>query len=69
MASETLQSVLERARTDDHFYQLLQSDPTAALADYPLSQDERLALQRRDRAALVALGLPIEAVEWFAIQH
>ena len=69
MASVTLQSVLERARADGQFYQLLQAAPTEALAEYELSPEERQALQQRDRATLVQLGAPIEWVEWFAVQH
>ncbi len=69
MASEALSAVLERARQDPHFYQLLQSDPARALADYPLSQTERLALLGRDRGALVELGVPVEWAHWFGVQH
>ena len=69
MASAPLQAVLERARADGHFYQLLQSAPSDALAGYDLSQEERLALQQRDRATLVQLGVPLESAEWFAVQH
>ncbi len=69
MASETLERVLRRARDDDHFYQLLQSDPTTALAGYDLSEDERLALIQRDRGALEALGVPANWAHWFGVVH
>ena len=69
MAITTVGAILERARTDGHFFQMLQAEPTKALEGYDLAQEERLALMRRDRAALLGLGLPIETVEWFAILH
>jgi hypothetical protein len=62
-------AVLARAREDGHFYQLLQSDPATALAGEDLTQDERLALQDRDRSALLALGVPVEWADWWGIQH
>lgn len=68
MTQQVLYDVLQRARTDGHFFQMLQAEPTTALADYELSQGERLALQRRDRAELLRLGVPIEWAEWFGIQ-
>jgi hypothetical protein len=68
MATETVNDLLSRARTDGVFYQALQAEPTRALEGYDLTQDERLALMRRDRAALLDLGVPIELVEWFAVQ-
>ena len=69
MSRKVLESILVRARQDGHFYQQLQADPLEALDDYELSQDERLALIRRDRAALEALGIPREWTDWFAVQH
>jgi hypothetical protein len=69
MARETVAAILQRAREDGHFYQLLQSSPTEALADYDLSADERLALIRRDRAALEALGIQRDWADWFGVMH
>ena len=69
MAKETVMAVLERARQDGHFFQLLQASPTEALAGYDLTRDERFALEERDRGALIDLGVPAEWAEWWGIQH
>jgi hypothetical protein len=69
MSRHALEMVLKRAREDGHFYQLLQSDPPAALAEYDLSQDERLALIQRDRGALEQLGVRPEWADWFGTSH
>ena len=69
MSREALEAVLERAQADGHFYQLLQSDPVAALADYELTQDERLALVERDRGVLLQLGVRPDWAEWFGLAH
>ena len=65
--SPTLATVVERARADSHFLQLLHSDPQTALAEYDLSQIERIALIRRDRSALQQLGVPEEFAEQYGI--
>jgi hypothetical protein len=69
MSKQAVMAVLERARADGHFYQLLQADPDTALAGYDLTRDEHLALLERDRTALLALGVPPEWADWWAIQH
>jgi hypothetical protein len=69
MTRQALTTVLERARQDGHFYQLLQAEPTTALGGYDLTQDERLALLERDRGALLALGVSEEWAEWWGVVH
>jgi hypothetical protein len=69
MATNQLMALLARAREDGQFYQRLQSDPVVAPAGADLTQDELLALQERDRGALVALGVPTEWADWWSVQH
>lgn len=67
--SPALQDVLTRARTDPRFRQQLEAEPLQALADYPLSPDERYALIQRDRALLEQLGVADDWADWFGVQH
>ena len=67
MASPDLQRLVERAQTDGHFAQLLQSDTLKALEGFDLPQEERIAVIRRDRTALRQFGLSWEFTEQFGI--
>ena len=69
MSAQTLREILALAREDGHYFQLLQADPTTALAGYDLTPDERYALEQRDRGLLVQLGVPADWADWFGIQH
>jgi hypothetical protein len=55
--STTLRQVIERASTDAAFRAELQRHPNRALAEYPLTADERLGLLRGVAAALAPLGV------------
>jgi len=55
--SSTLRQVIERASTDAAFRAELQRHPDRALAEYPLTADERLGLLRGVVAALAPLGV------------
>ena len=69
MSREVVEWILTRARQAPGYYQQLQANPTEALQGYDLSPDERLALIRRDGAALERLGIPREQTDWFVVQH
>jgi atypical dual specificity phosphatase len=44
MSDELIQAIMERARQDHHFRQLLITDPLAALHDYDLTEEEKQQL-------------------------
>lgn len=50
MSAQDVRAVLRRAQTDDDFYHQLRRDPAAALAGYPLTEEEQGALVRQDRS-------------------
>ncbi len=50
MSAQDVRAVLRRAQVDDDFYHQLRWDPAAALAGYPLTDEERDALVRQDRS-------------------
>jgi hypothetical protein len=57
MSRATLIQVVERVSTDAAFRSEFERDPTAALAGYDLTGEERTALLHRDAAKLQALGV------------
>jgi hypothetical protein len=52
MSKQDLQAALERAIDDPSFRSQLANDPTAALAGYDLTTDERNALMSADQGQL-----------------
>ena len=61
--SSTLRQVIERASIDAAFRAELQHHPDRALAEYPLTADERLGLLRGVVAALAPLGVESRATK------
>jgi hypothetical protein len=57
MSQETLVQVIQRASTDATFRGRLQRDPTAMLAEYDLSDEERAAFMRGDAVPLESRGV------------
>ena len=57
MSIYALHKLLYRAQVDLDFRERLRADPTAALADLPLTDDERRALLAGDVATLARSGV------------
>jgi hypothetical protein len=57
MSQETLIRIIQRASTDATFRGQLQRDPTAALAEYDLNDEERAALMPGTMVPLESRGV------------
>jgi hypothetical protein len=63
MSHETLIRVIQRASRDATFRGQLRRDPTAALAEYDLSDDERAALLPGDAGSLESRGVDVRVTK------